>query len=282
MSNWASIRAEVMGWEYNPAVYFSVCGTGVPWNVGYPYDIGEALDDTHWVHQPIGYPATAFPMHPSYTAGEAEFVRQLGLWNCETTRWGFGGYSQGAIVTSNILDRLKTDLARYADTFIGGVTWGNPRREAHHTLPGGIDPGGHGIVTPTLVDTPDSVWDFACGKTMVNSPGQDLYATCGYSGNETAVADEEAVWKIVDLGTIGSVTDLAMAIFKLLPPNTLSGGYAALIAIVDALGFFGSGTAPHVNYQIVQPIAGDPRDCWRVALDHMNALGAINTAAAAA
>jgi hypothetical protein len=25
---------------------------------------------------------------------------------------------------------------------------------------------------------------------------------------------------------------------------------------------------PHTSYQFVQPIAGDARDCWRIALDH--------------
>lgn len=267
------MEARLDGVYHTTHVYFSVCGTYATWDQGYPFDVGQALNPNVWSHQPIGYPANAFPMRPSYTAGEVEFVNQLYRWGCQRRTWGFGGYSQGAIVTSNILDRLQTDLSDFADTFIGGVTWGNPRREAGHTLPGGLDPRGHGIVTPNLVNTPDTVWDFACGKGMVGSPGQDLYATCGYDGNAQAVIDEEAVWQIVDKGNIASAKDLVTAIMSLLK-SPIKGGYGAVVAIVEALGFFGSGTAPHVNYQFVQPIPGDPRDCWRLALDHLNDLGA--------
>lgn len=251
-------------------VYFSVCGTGVPWNFGYPYDLGEAMNKAKWYHQPVGYPAAAFPMRPSYQAGETEMVRLLDLHDCELKPWAFCGYSQGAIVTSRVLTRVLTgDLQKYKATFAGGVTFGNPMREAGHTCPGGTDPGGSGIVTPNMVGTPDSVWDFAAGKAMVASPGNDLYATCGVGESALAQADQRAVWDIVDNE---KVTNLAKAIWDLASSPTFGEGIGAAEAAFGALGFFGSGTAAHVNYQTVQPIAGDGRDCWRVALDHLNSL----------
>jgi hypothetical protein len=267
----------VMGYLKRPDVprhiAFSVCGTGVPWNVGYPFDLCQTLDPAHWQHQPIGYPAQAFPMRPSYQAGVVELVRQMDLWNCTKRTWGFVSYSQGAIVTSIVLQRVLTgDLQQYKGTFIGGATFGNPMREAGHTLPGGIDPGGSGIVTPNLVGTPDSVWDMADGKKMVNSPGNDLYSTCGAGENAAAIADQRAVWDIVDRYKI---TSLAGAIAKLLLEPSFSGGVGAAEAAFGALNFFvAQGIRPHTAYGDIQPIPGDGRDSWRIALDHLNELGA--------
>lgn len=256
-----------------PKVYFSVCGTGVPWNVGYCWDLGQKLDPNVFYHQPIGYPAAAFPMRPSYTAGVVEFVRQLALHNCETTPWAFGGYSQGAIVTSIVLQRVLTgDLQRYRSTFLGGVTFGNPMREAGHTLPGGVDNGGAGVVLPNLRGTPESVWDMADDKGMVNSPGNDFYTKCGVRGQSAAaVADERAVWDIVDNM---KVTTLAFAVAKLMLEPSFTGTIGAAEAAFAALNFFVvQGISPHLAYGDVQPILGDSRDCWRVALDHLNDLG---------
>lgn len=251
---------------------FSVCGTGVGWNVGYPFDLGQAVDQSRWLHQPVGYPAQAFPMRPSYMAGVTEMLRQMDLHNCEHNTWGFASYSQGAIVTSIILQRVLTgDLQRYKSTFIGGVTFGNPMREKGHTCPGGIDPGGSGIVLPNLVNTPDTVWDFASGSKMAGSKGNDLYTTCGATENAQGVKDERAVWDIVDNQ---KVTNLAKTILDLALSPTFSEGVGAAQAIFKSLGFFGSGTAAHVNYQFLQPIQGDPRDSWRIALDHLNDIGA--------
>lgn len=272
-ATFADVLAKTAGVSHATHVVFSVCGTGVPWNVGYPWDLCAALDDTFWVQQPIGYPAGAFPMKPSYTAGVTEFVRQLYLWGCDRGQtWGAVGYSQGAIVFMIVLMRvLFGDLQQFKATFIGGVTFGNPMREAGHTLPGGIDPGGMGIVEPNAHDTPDSVWDFACGSKMVNAPGNDLYATAGAGENALALEDQRAIWDIVDNEKVSS---LAKAIAKLLLLPSWNGTIGAAQAAFGAMGFFIiHAITAHTSYQFVQPIAGDDRDCWRVGLDHMNQLG---------
>lgn len=281
------MTAALDGRFHTTHVCLSVGGAGSAWNLGYQYDLGEALDRNYWTHQGIGYPAAAAPMEPSVEAGEAEFVRQLAIYDCTHRTWGGVVYSEGGIVLANILDRcgittssVTPDLAAYADTFIGGVIWGGPRREQGHTLPGAVDKGGHGIVTPNLVNTPDTVYDFACCKGMVNSPGQDLYTTCGYDGDEFSVADEEAVWNIVKYGTIGSALPLLKQVLKL-ATSPVKSAEGALYAIADAFVFFGKGLTPHTSYQLVQPIPGDPRDCWRIALDHMNQIGAATPARAA-
>lgn len=287
MTTWADVLANKQGVYHTTHVCFTVGGAGSAWNNGYQYDLGVALNPDLWVQQGISYPAAAFPMKPSTDAGEAEFAKQLALYGCDKRTWGFVTYSEGAIVSSNIMDRcgittsnVKQDLAQYASTFIGGATWGNPRREQHSVPPGAVDKGGHGIVTPNTVNTPASVWDFACCKGMVNSPGQDLYTTCGYDGNQQSVTDEEAVWNIVKNGTFNSFEPLAAQVLKLFSNPTAS-LIAAVYAVIDAGMFFvAQGLQPHTSYQFVQPIPGDPRDCWRMALDHMNTIGAATPARA--
>lgn len=276
MITWADVVAKIAGVVHIPAyTLYSVCGTGVGWNVGYPFDLGDALEQAGLIeHQPIGYPATAFPMQPSIDAGVAELVKQIMLRD-PSEPWAMVGYSQGAIVTSTVYDRVRDvndPLNAYAATFLGGVTFGNPRREEGHTVPGGIDPGGHGIVTPNLVNSEAKWWDFADGKAMVGSPGNDLYTTCGSGTSAATVADQEAIWTIVDEGSFSSFLGLAKKILEILP-SPIAGGLAAIEAAVNALDFFVvEGITPHTSYQFVQPVAGDPRDCWTMALDYLTSL----------
>lgn len=279
MTSWADIEAKLDGVFHTTHVLYTVAGTAATWDVGYPADLGRAVNPNVWTWQGVSYPANAFPMQPSIDAGDTEFARLLQL-QPPTRTWGCIGYSQGAIVTSNILDRIRNPsdaLSAYLPSFIGGVTFGNPRREAGHTIPNGIDPGGHGIVTPNLVDTPASWWDFADGKAMVNSPGNDLYCTCGAGEDAQAVADQEAIWELVDSVSLTSLigsTSLFAELLGLLK-SPLPGGIAAIEAIFGALDFFGiEGITPHTSYQFVEPIANDPRDCWACALDYLNELGA--------
>lgn len=274
MSSWADVLANSQGVVHKTNyTLYSVCGTGVAWNVGYPFDLGDALATAGIVdHQPIGYEATAFPMAPSIAQGEAELVRQI-LLRSPSEPWAMVGYSQGAIITSNVYDRIRGgDLKAYEATFLGGVTFGNPRRQADHTIPGGIDNGGMGIVTPNLVNTEDKWWDFADDKSMVGSPGDDMYCKCGKGITAAAVADQRAVWQIVLNGSFKSIIGLAEDVFKILP-DPINGGVGAVEAALNALDFLVvKGITPHTSYQIAQPIAGDPRDCWRVALDYLTQL----------
>ena len=111
---------------------------------------------------------------------------------------------------------------------------------------------------------PDVHWDFTAEKGMIGSPGNDLYAKV--DGGPLTVSDMRAVWHIVNTGNPAS---LAVAVLQLLATPTFGEGYAAAMAAFKALDFFVvKGLSPHTSYQFVQPIEGDPRDCWRIALDH--------------
>ena len=257
-----------------------------PWNDVAAQFFGDAFGNKiYW--QPCGYnDSIPIPMQPGIDSGTREYVRLL----TDVHPTGpFVGiyYSEGAIIGSNVLDLLRgvdnTITQRYKDLpdithrykdFLGAATFGNPRREQGSIprLPGAIDPGGHGIVTPNLVDTPSTWWDFAAGKSMPGSPGQDLYTTCGYDGDAQTAIDEESVWKIVDsLQLIGSGS-LPDELWRIVThPGT--GIPSAYHAIIDALKFFVLELlAPHNEYQVIQPVAGDPRDCWAIACDHIASL----------
>lgn len=274
---WADLEARLDGVHHSTHIIYTVQGTGQPdpTGPGYPADIARMLNPNVWTWQAVGnYSATAFPMNKSIKEGEDELVRLITQVHPDRT-FALMGYSQGAIVISNVYDRIRNgDLQKYRSQLIAGVAIGNPRREEHHTVPGGVDPGGHGIVTPNLVDTDDFWWEFAAGKNMVNSPGQDLYATTGYNGDATSVKDMEAIWRIVDEGSITSFGNLLDQVLSILG-NPILGSISAITAAIDALDFFVvKGIRPHTSYQFTQPVKGDGRDCWRMALDYLNWVGA--------
>jgi lysophospholipase L1-like esterase len=73
------------------------------------------------------------------------------------------GYSQGAAVVSEALNSMQSgELAPYASSCVGGVTFGNLCRQEGSVAPVQTDPGGHGVWTNNLItDTPSWWWDFA-------------------------------------------------------------------------------------------------------------------------
>src|SRR5262249_11915723 len=75
---------------------------------------------------------------------------------------------QGAGIVATVYDeiRYRSLKSRRAD-FLGGVAFGNPRRQAGHTFPHCPNPGGHGIAWDIaradylLSDCEELWWDFA-------------------------------------------------------------------------------------------------------------------------
>ncbi|AXH46755.1 lysin B [Mycobacterium phage Acolyte] len=255
-------------------VGFTIGGAGSAWNNGYQWDLGEALDKRRMYHQPIGFNTNPFPMQTGVNDGVNELVRQLDLprpqfggRNCTQIPWFVPlSYSMGSIVWMTVLMRvLYGDLQRFKPMYMGSNSFGNPARQKNHGLPNGILVEGEGIAwTPSVHDVPDCHWDFTAEKGMIGSPGNDLYARV--DGSDITVADMRAVWELV---RTGNPLSLAAAALKLAASPSFSGGYAAAVAALQALDFFVvKRLTPHTTYQFIQPIEGDPRDCWRIALDH--------------
>ena len=243
-------------------VLFTVCGTGVPWWVGPDADTARAVEDRYrW--QPIGYPATAVPMGPSIEAGKTELVNQFNLHREQVIRCGaaLAGYSQGAIVISEAWEehiRPVGGSLHWAHPHVSkAVAWGNPSREQGKVFPdagGKISPLSHqGVTGRLMVDTPDWWRNYAHQG--------DLYTD---SPVDKSGEDRTAIWQIIRNGDMfkgpdsllrqvleltgaakGAPTDATQAI-------ALTGMFKAML---DAIVFFGKGTAPHTSYSIAEAIA---------------------------
>lgn len=257
-------------------VHFSINGAGSTFKMGYPYDIGELLDRKKCYHQPIGYNTAPVPMSKGVADGVDELIRQLNMprgpkgENCTVLPWCATAYSMGAIVFMTVLMRiLYGDLQQFKATYRGSSAFGNPMREHGHTFPGCSYSDGEGIVTPNAHGTPVEHWDFAEDKAMPGATGDDLYTKINKAGTTADQnSDMRAVWDIVNTG---NPLNLAKQIFHLVASPTFHEGAGAFKAAMSALDFFvAKGVSPHTTYGTAYPIAGDPRDCWRIALDHMN------------
>jgi hypothetical protein len=233
--------------------------------MGYPYDIGETLDHNKVYHQPLGYDTNPVPMNRGVNDGETKFVNELyrprpefGGRNCLTIPYTYVFYSMGALVGMRVVDRiLHGNLSNLKSTYLGGGTFGNPRRQKDHTFPGCSYSSGEGIATPTDHDMPVEHWDMAADKHMPGAGGDDLYTKMADDENPQTTSDMRAVWDIINKG---NPLNLAMAVMMLLAKPSFSGGYDAAVAAFKALDFFVvKQTGPHVRYQFTQPIEGDPR-----------------------
>lgn len=231
---------------------FTVCGTGVPWWVGPDADVARAVESRYrW--QPIGYPATPFPMAKSVAQGRAELCRQIEIWRPEIENGvkaaAFIGYSQGAIITSECWEHdIKPPQGRlhwFKPYLIKSVTFGNPMREKGKIWPdaGGSAPSpeSHGIADRLLVDTPYWWRDYAHKG--------DLYTDCeGESGE-----NKTAIYKIVMGARIFSGPDSLLR--QLLEASGTAKDAHQIIettaifkAVMDAGLFFIKKTGPHINY----------------------------------
>lgn len=243
-----------------PRTFYTVAGTGSDMWTGYPADIARAVSDL-WFHQPVFYPATAFPMDKSVSAGRRELVRLISE-RPVNEEIALGGYSQGAIVISevwkhDILDPrgVLHDRLQYVTA---AVTQGNPMREegvAWGNVAAGIPvPDGRGIAGNRLVDTPRWWHDYAHGG---NSPfGRDIYTdTPGDDAGELM----EMIFNIVFSKWTGSnsVLEQIMEFTQRPVPEAI----AAFRAIAFGIMFLGKGTGPHITYDI------------RPAIDHLRAVG---------
>lgn len=245
---------------------------------GYQADIGRNLSTAGlYYFQPVGYDSKPFPMKPGIDGGTTELVRLIRDVH-PTGQFAFCLYSEGAIIGSNVYDILRdpaSSIAHRRKDFLGAATFGNPRRQKGHTIPGGIDPGGEGIVTPTLQNTEPFWWDLANGKEIPGTKGEDLYTTMNHAVGKEAEYMRD-IWYFV-YNIWDGVSDLAVDIFQMFG-NPIGLGIPAFRATIAAVTFFGvQHLAPHNDYQFSRPIPNDPRDSWRIALDHLASLATPQT-----
>ncbi len=258
----------------NRAVLYTFNGAGVTMWDGPPAEVGKAVDSRTIYFQPVAYLAAPSQMDTHRDQAVTEFLR-LATSIHSGRKFMLCGYSEGTLATGEILDRMGVtqsagpkDLAYLKPLFLGGCSFGDVRREAHHTL-GKIpfhtnpptDPGGVGVVTPNLVGTPDNWWSFA-------NPG-DFYTACTATG--VALEDIRAIMEIVMNWTSG-LFDLIVRIVETVAELQILG---MAEAIYYAVIFFGvKHLAPHITYEITHPVPGDPSTCINWGVYHLNRLAA--------
>lgn len=260
-------------------VLYTFNGAGVDMWTGPPAEVGGAVDARTIYWQPVAYNASPDQMQTNTEQAEAEFVRLVSEEH-PGDKILICAYSEGAIAASNLLDRMgvttsstATDLAYLKPLFLGGCSFGNPRRQAHHMLgqspaagpqppaQDALDPGGSGIAPNCLQGTPDTWWDFA-------NPG-DLYAACVATGD--ALDDIHAIYAIVQNWTSG-LLQLFERIIGIVAGLQVLG---VAEAIYYAAVFFGvDQLAPHTTYEITHPVAGNTNTCLNWAVYHLNRLAA--------
>lgn len=248
---------------------YTVAGTGNSAQVGarntgaagFAAQVGSGVDADLYNWVPVAYPATL--VFADSVAAGVDTLTNLII----STPGPFVmvGYSQGAVVVSQVLQQLQSgSLVNRMSDLVAGVTFGNPMREAGHTFPNGIDPGGHGIMDADsrLAGTPDLWWDFAVPQDLATTTGDDSVGT--------------------------RLTSVFMNFYN----NFVLGGNVALflegiaglpddvIAIFTAFAPFMMGPqgprSPHSQYGVYTPLPGNTASCVDLAIQYLNDVGTNN------
>lgn len=171
--------------------------------------------------------------------------------------FAIAGYSFGARIASHVYNEIRYGELEYRnEDFLGAVVGGNPCREAGRTLPGAVDPGGHGIAKEEdrLVDTEDRWWEMA-------APGDIIAINDDGAGGLLATAVWEFIYNDFEDGwehLVGAVE----AAFEDEPLDTL-------VSIAGAIFNGLTWGIPHNLYMLYRPIPDDPRNNYEISRDYL-------------
>jgi hypothetical protein len=240
--------------------------------------VGEGLDPQKWNVQAIDYPGAHMAWDgegtdafiPGYSflsgaqVGVDAAVKAIGN---TPGPFAFAAYSLGSLVAKLVYDELAPGgrLESRAADFVGAVTFGSSVRQAGHTIPGGTDPGGHGVFGPAyrMTDAPASWWDFA------DSDPLDPFTTVG---DDTAGLDASAVADVIlTNGTNG--TDLTV-LWDTLTSMTSEQAAAIWTDIAEMIFPFASpedNTSGHGNYnKTYYGLADNTLSAVALAINYLN------------
>jgi hypothetical protein len=225
---------------------------------GFPALVGTLVDKTLYTWAPVPYPA-GFPFVSSVKTGVATLT---GMINSTPGKFALIGYSQGAMVTSGVLDALQTGglRSRMGDC-IAAVTFGNPRRQAGHACPVCPDPGGHGIEADNLLkNTPSWWWDFAIPHDIAANIGDDTNSKWLSTVFDAFCQDFEPNADLaLFLTTIRGLPWSLVLLFLHTLPYLISPNISAS----DPIG------APHGQYAMYVP-PGQKATCLNLAVQYFN------------
>lgn len=187
--------------------------------------------------------------------------------------FAIGGYSQGAAVMSSIYNEIRSgSLMSRASSFLGGVMFGNPRRQVNHrgevggTWSGAWDvpysnTGGHGSFPATgpwarLSGCDGTKWiEFAAPDDIITSTGDSSTGSFWTQGNDIMLSllfsqffGQTALEAVLQTLVPGYTSQIISAI------QTAFGVGGALNYLIDAAGTMGAlSGAGHVIYPVLPP-----------------------------
>lgn len=224
---------------------------GSPRNDAFP----NLLDPNIFEAKKIGYPALAVPMSVSIEIGITNLVKAINALP-RGQKFMIGGYSQGAVVASSVELMLRSGgslfSSRGAD-YLGGVCFGNPRRQLNYrgevggTWSGAFDvpgstTGGHGSFPTTgpyarLTGCNATKWIELTEENDIFSSVGDSTKGLNWTSGNSAFLTLPLVDALNALANIGDILDTALNI----------GGLA--LSYVDGIGraftFPGNGHAAY-------------------------------------
>lgn len=141
----------------------------------YDVMVGQQVDQNRWRVVEIPYLGGIADIYNELSIGDG-VTRLVDAINNTPGKFAITGMSQGAAVASEVYKRIVGgDLSHRSGDFLGGMMFGNPFREAGHTIPGGTDPGGHGIAGSShrLSGSETRWWDFSDPEDVFSTVGDD-------------------------------------------------------------------------------------------------------------
>jgi PE-PPE domain len=199
---------------------------------------------------PIEYPATV-PFNTSYEQGVTTLTNAILSYNLPFVTVG---YSQGAMVTSQV---LKNGTG--SGNFLGGVVMGNPMRKQGDIFPGCPDPGGHGIMSAPylLTSTPTSWWEFAIPNDLAACIDNDL----------SGMILTDIFMAFCEVFSVGEVIALAEVCLKM-PAWKI---FPAVMAIMPYVTPDAYAEVPHAQYATYCPL-NNGQTCVQLATAYVQSL----------
>ena len=248
------------------------------------------LNPEIWAAEKIDYAPSMFPMNVTLGDGATKVINKINALPVGQ-KFAIGGYSQGAAAVSSVYSELRSGslTSRYSD-FLGGVCFGNPRRQVNYRgavggtwsgaydIPGSVT-GGHGSFPTTgtyarLSGCDSSNWlEFAAPNDIFTAVGDSQVGQNWVSGNAV-------ISTLGPLEFLGALAGLPFVLADSL--STMSLGNTAQ-TLTDAAGtvFNWLGGNGHTVYPFAPPV-GNPegtKTSYQIALSWLESKAAAYSVA---
>jgi hypothetical protein len=204
----------------------------------------------------VPYPAVdTLPLEDAIATGVTNLITLIGQ---NSGPFMLVGTGEGAIVTSMVNDQIMGaggSLASRSADYLAAVAFGNPRREAGQIFPGGTDPGGAGISSDLMTDTPSLWWEFANpGDPLCTNPTSGATGTLNTEVFEAFLSDYT--------GSTSTITTQFSA--------TAGSNVSSLLSLLINVMFNQGMATPHAQYGSILPPGGNAQTSYQLAVAYLN------------